>query len=257
MSSYFENPWRRALVTQAYLIAYSAIAAVVGKGRLLWVVIFLFIVLMVVFQARAGKGPLGQGRVDPEEVLAARKLYEEKDVRELQMSDDGLAADLQAQSKATMYVTLGTFIALAYFFLLWGKLADLEAYIAERLGVGERLALFLAFLIYFEGYFVISQAAMMYGLRKAGNIPFINMAMGYTITEKGLVLKGLIGRQAIRFPLPDDVMVELNERRGFVELVKKGKRTTTRIRLYSRSPRRVYDLIVRLNERSRKSPGNP
>ena len=252
MSAYAEDLGKRALLSQAYLIAYSAIAALVGRGKLLWLIIFLFFVVMVLLQTKLGKGPVGQGKVRVEEIEEGRTLHEEKNIRELQLNDQELAKEMYVQSKATMTMSLGMFVALGYFFILWNKIEDIESYFVNNWGLNIKLALFLAFLIYFEGYFVISQLFMLYSLRRVGKMPVINMPQGFKITSKGIILQGIIGRQAIKFPLPEDIAVEVNERRKFVELVRVGKRSITRIRLYTRSPRKVYDLIVRLNERARK-----
>ncbi|GAB6147939.1 DUF2208 family protein [Stetteria hydrogenophila] len=251
MSAVTEHLGKRILLSQAYLIVYSALAAIVGRGKLLWLVIILFFILMIIVQSRLGGGPLGQGRVKAEEVEAGRTLHEENDVRELQMNDKELAVEMQEHSKATMMLSFGTFISLAYFFLLWSKISSIESYLAGKFGIGPKTAMFLAFLIYFEGVFIINQLFLLYTIRRIGKMPVLNMPQGFKITEKGIILKGLVSRQAITFPLPSDVEVVLNEKRKFVELVKHGKRSVTRIRLYTKSPRKVYSLITSLNERSR------
>lgn len=252
MSLATENLGKRALLSQAYLVVYSALAAVIGGGKLLWLVIILFFILMIVIQSRSGGGPLGQKKVRAEELETGRTLHEERNLRELQMSDEGLVAEMQQQSRATITMTLGTFIALGYFFLLWHKVQDLKLYFSTSFGFGDKLSTFLAFLVYFEGVFIINQLFMLYSIRRIGKMPVISMPQGFKITSKGIILQGVIGRQAISFPLPEDVKVEVNEKRKFVELVKVGKRSIVKIRLYTKSPRKVYDLIVRLNERAKK-----
>lgn len=249
--SYYENLGKRALITQLYLVAYSAVAAIVGRGKLLWLVILLFIVVMVVFQSRTSKGPLGHARAKPEDLLASRKLYEEDNLREVQMKDEGLLHELQEQSRVSMYMSVSMIIALAYFFLLWNRIPAIEEYLESHYGLSGRLGLFIAFLLYFEGYFIITQAATVLALRKAGKIPVINMPQKFTITEKGIVLHGVVGKSAVPFPLPEDAKLRVDEKRRFVEIVREGRRSVTKLRLYTRRPRRVYDLISRLNERAR------
>ena len=75
----------------------------------------------------------------------------------------------------------------------------------------------------------------------------LNMPSSYTVTEKGIIYKGLISKTAIPFPLPEEVEVRLDEKRKFVELVKKDQkaRVTTVLRLYARNPRRLYQAIRR------------
>ncbi len=253
MSAIAENLGKRALISQAYLVVYSALAAIVGRGKLLWLVILLFFIVMIVVQTRMGGGPLGQKRVRAEDLEVGRTLHEEKNLRELQMNDEDLIVEMQQQSKNTMTMSLGTFIALGYFFLLWNKIPALEAYFADKWGLGVKAAMFLAFLLYFEGVFIINQLFILYSLKKIGKMPVISMPQGFKITDKGIILQGIIGRQALKFPLPDDVKIEVNEKRKFVELFKVGKRSIARIRLYTRSPKKVYDLIIRLNEKAKKS----
>lgn len=251
MSAVTENMGKRALISQAYLVAYSALAALVGVSGLLWLLVFLFFIIFVLIQVRMSRGALGQGKVKAEEIESDKVIYEEKNLRELQMNDEGLLAEMQQQSKASMLMSAGTFAALLYFFLLWGRIPSLHSFFASQFGLSDKVAMFLAFLVYFEGAFVINQIIILYTARKMGKMPVINMPQGFKVTEKGIILQGLLGRQAIKFPLPSDVSIQVDERRKFVELVKDGKRSITKIRLYTRNPKRVYDLIVRLNRMAR------
>ncbi len=243
-ASIYENTLKRILLSQASLIMYSALLAVLGYGKYVFLLIIVFWVLITYIQSKLSKGPLGHGRARPEDLLNSRKLYEEKNVRDLQMKDEDLLRELQQQSRATMYLSLGALIGFLYFMLLWPHINDLISLTSSHLGPGK-LAYFAAYLIYFEGFFVINQSVQLYGLRKVGVITTINTPQAYTVTEKGIVIKGLIGQSAIPFPLPPDVRLEVNEKRGFVEIVKKGKRTVLRIRFYSRNPKRLWEILKR------------
>ncbi|MEB2836234.1 MAG: DUF2208 domain-containing protein [Desulfurococcales archaeon] len=243
-TSMYESTAKRLLTSQAYMIAYSVLLALLGKARYALLLVFLFWILMFVVQSRLGKGPLGHGRVRPEDVLEGRKLYEEKNVREIQMRDEMLLKEIQEQSKISMYLSLAMLVGLVYFMVAWKQVPAIDHYIAGYIGEG-RLSLFLAYLAYFEGYFVIYQGLTSYALRKVKIITTINTPLSYVVTDKGIVTKGIFGRTAIKFPLPPDVQVRVDEKRSFVELVKRGKRTVLKIRFYARNARRLGDIIRR------------
>jgi len=253
----YESTAKRILLSQVYMLAYSAILAVIGYRRsLVFALIIVFIVATTLVQRRLGKGPLGHGRARPEDILAGRKLFEETNARELQMRDEELIREIQEQSRATMYLSLGALVGFAYFIALWPHIDALMDLVSSWLGEG-RLSLFLAYLIYFEGYFIISQAIQAYGLRKAGTITSINTPQNYVVTDRGIVLKGLIGQSAIPFPLPSDATLSINEKRGFVEIVKRGKRTILKIRFYTRNPRRLAEILKRKAWQAAESRGGP
>ncbi len=241
--SYIENMRSRLLMGQAFVILYSLLAAVLGRGTKTFVIIFILFIVMAIVQSRRGKGPLGIGKAKPEEILEGRKLYSEEKIRDIQLKDEKLMEDLQEQSKFSMYTSVSMFVGIAYFFLLWPKIDALYNYFLAHTGNNEVAAHFLAFLIFFEGLFVINQAAMIVALKKAGKMPMINIPQSYTVTDRGIVFGGLIGKSGIRFPLPSDVQVRVNTKRGFVELVREGKRSIMKVRLYSRNPKRLYDVL--------------
>ncbi|MEB3807162.1 MAG: DUF2208 domain-containing protein [Desulfurococcales archaeon] len=224
-------------------------AAVLGKNYKTFILVFILIIIISILQNRSGKNPLGQVKVPPEEVLKGRKLYEEENARELQTKDLDIMKDMQEQSRFTMYTSMGMFIAMLYFFLLWNYVDALYQYVSVYTGPGK-LAEFLAFLIYFEGLFVINQLVYIWALRKVGKVTMLQPAPSYTVTDKGIVIKGLVGKTAITFPLPDDIEVNVNEKRKFVELVKKSKRTVTKLRFYAKNPKRLAEVIKRYGLKS-------
>ena len=239
------NIRRMALLNQVYIIIYSVVLAIVEKGKILYLLIVLFIVLSLVFQSRRGKTPLGTKKKDTTIVLSARKLFEENNVRNYQMKDSGLMNDMQEQSKFSMYMSLGMIIALFYFFVLWSRVYSIAGWTSKYVGPG-RIALFLAFLIYFEGYSIIYFVFQVYALRKIDKIVMLNIPSSYIVTEKGLVYKGLISNTAIEFPLPQDIEMNYNTKRGFVELIKKDKKTITKLRLYTKNPLKLASILSKL-----------
>ena len=240
-----ESMKKRAIISQAFILLYSILAAILGRTYKTFLVIIAFFIVVSFIQSRLSRGPIGQGRVRVEDVLSDKELMKESGVREIQMSDDGLAKDIEKQSRFLMYMNVVTFISLGYFILFWRMIDPLYNYIYTSVIPDERIAHFLAFLAYFEGYFVVSQVAMYYAMKKAGKIYSINMPTEYTVTKRGIVYKGLITRSAIAFPLPPDVKVRLNDKRKFVEIEKDSGRAINVIRFYTRNPKRLYDVIKR------------
>lgn len=245
MAYQLEDFWRRAAVSQLFVVLYSIIAAFLGISARTFLLMIVLVVLVSYLQNRLWKrDPLGGAAVSADLVASAKKIYEEKNVREIQMQDAELMNDMQPQFRYMMWLNLALFAGLAYFFLAWGRVESLKLFLLERVG-SETLAAFLAFLIYMEGFFIINQLAMYGAMVKAGRVPFITYPNDYVITERGILLKGLLSNSAIGFPLPKDVSIKLEERRGFVDLVKEGKRSVSVIRLYSRTPKRLYDILRR------------
>lgn len=245
MAYQLEDFWRRALVSQIFVIVYSVIAAFLGINFRTFLLVLVFVILATYVQSRLSrKDPLGGAAVSTDLVMSGKKLYEEKNVREIQMKDAELMRDMQPQFRYMMWLNLALFVGLAYFFLAWGRVESLKAILMERVN-NEIAAAFLAFLIYMEGFFIINQLAMYGAMVKAGKVPFITYPNEYVITEKGIVFRGLLSSTAIGFPLPSGVSIRLDESRGFVDLVKEGKRSVSVIRLYSRAPKRLYELLRR------------
>ncbi len=240
--SYVEDMRQRVLVGQVGILAYSLAAAFLGKTWKTFLLAFLVIILVQLSVSRRGRDPMGQAKARPEEILDAPKLFEEDKAYELQMEDKQFIVEMQQQSKFTMYTSMGMIISILYFMLLWKYVDDLYAIFLSSVQ-SERAAWFLAFLVYFEGLFVINQLSMVWALRKIGKMPIIQVARSYTVTPKGIVIGGIIGKSTIRFPLPEDARIRVDEKRKFVEIVRHGRRTVTRVRLYTRRTRRLADII--------------
>lgn len=252
MANQIEDVKSRVLIGQLSIILYSVAAAILGRNWKTFILVFILIIIISVVQSRSGKNPLGQEKVKPEELLKGRKLYEESNSRELQTKDTEIMKDMQEQSKFTMYTSLGMLVAMLYFFLLWGYVDELYSVIAASLGPGK-LSEFIAFLIYFEGLFIINQAVYIWALRKVGKVTMVQAPPGFTVTDKGIVLKGIVGSTTVTFPLPEDVEVNVNEKRRFVELVKTSKRTILKLRLYTKNPKRLAEVIKRYGFRGEQS----
>ncbi|MCE4599413.1 MAG: DUF2208 domain-containing protein [Desulfurococcales archaeon] len=240
--SYVDNMRSRMLISQVFMILYSILAALLGRGTKTFAIIFILIIIMSLVQSRRGKGPLGKGKTDPEKILSGRKLYEENKTRDIQMKDEKLFEDLQEQSKFTIYMSMGSFIGIGYFILLWPMVDRIYNTVLPSVG-NDKLAHFIAFLVFFEGLFIINQLSMLWALKRVGRVTMVNIPQSYVITDRGIVIKGLIGKTGLEFPLPEDIEVRYDQKRGFAELIKHGSRSTTKIRFYARNPKRVYELL--------------
>ncbi len=242
--SFVENLRQRLIIGQVSMLLYSALAAVLGKNYKTFLLAFIVIILMSVLLNRRGKNPLGQEKVPPETILSGRKVFEEENIRDIQMRDEGIMRDMQEQSKFTMYSSLGMVAAMIYFITLWKYIDHLHLLFFDYLG-NDRLALFLAFLIYFEGIFIINQLFMLWAIKKVGKVTVMQVPQKYTVTDKGIVISGLVGKTTIQFPLPEDTFMNVSEKRGFVELIRHGKRSITKIRFYTKRVKRLEELLKR------------
>jgi uncharacterized membrane protein len=190
------------------------------------------------------RNPMSSVKVRVEDVASARKLVEERDLRELQAKDEGLIRDMEAQIKFTTILMLSTLVGLVYFFIAWRYVPSLYELLKGYVG-GDFLAHMLAFLLYLEGFFIISQVSIEIALRRVGRITVITMPNEYIVTTKGIVYRGFLSSTALAFPLNPHVTIRLDEKRGFVDIVSEGKVSSTVLRLYSRDPRRLYEIIRR------------
>jgi uncharacterized membrane protein len=245
LSYYYENRLLRIGLGQFYIIVYSLIAAWLGIGLRTFLIIMLLVVVTTYIQSRLfSRNPMSSVKVRVEDVAGARKLVEERDLRELQAKDEGLIRDMEAQIKFTTILMLSTLVGLVYFFIAWPYVPSLYELLKGYVG-GDFLANMLAFLLYLEGFFIISQVSMEIALRRAGRITVISMPNEYIVTTKGIVYRGFLSSTALAFPLNPHVTIRLDEKRGFVDIVSEGKVSSTILRLYSRDPRRLYEIIRR------------
>ena len=244
MSYYYENTWFRIVTGQVYIVIYSLLAAWLGIGWKTFAVIMILIIATTVLQGRIMKGRQPGSKVSPDDVMKSRKLYEEKNLREIQSKDEGLIEDMRSQLKLSTYMFAGTFVGLAYFWIIWPHVPDLHEYLRGFIDNGFIVG-FLAFLLYLEGFFIISQATIFIALWKVGKVTTLVMPNEYIVTVKGIVYRGLLSNTAIGFPLSHDVIVRFDDKRSLVDIIMEGKRSVNIVRLYSRNPKRLYEIIRR------------
>ncbi len=253
--SYMERMSRLIALNQSYIIIYSALAAVIGVNIYLFLLIFVFIAVSMVVQSVLTSSNLNEKGSYVPEILSGKRLYHEDNTRAIQTRDQLIYVDLQEQTKFSLYTTFGVLIGLAYFFALWRDVPYLAEYLAFRLFGAPysdlplwlaRVTLFIAFLAYFEGYFVINQGIMTWALKRVRKLPALNVPTSYIVTDRGVVIKGLVTTKGIKFPLPPDVRLNVDKNRRFVELVREGRRTVTKLRFYTKNPDKLYDIFKKV-----------
>lgn len=241
---------RQMLVSLAFIVAYSALAAILGRSWVTFAILIVLFVAFTIFQARRQEPPFG-GKADPSEVEGARMLYSEGEARKLQMSDEGIASDFQAQTRVMMQFNILIIIGLAYFILLWDYVDTIHRIVYNNIINNETVAHFIAFLAYFTGYFAIFTVGRVVLARRIKEMLMLTMPSEYKVTERGLAYKGLLRWTYIRFPLPEDTEVRFDEKRKFVELRRKKGKTVYVLRLYASNPKRLLQVIQRYGFGSR------
>ncbi len=179
------------------------------------------------------------------EVLESKVLYKEEVDQEILLKDERLVEEYTRVIKATMLPSILTMvIAFAAFFLLPHILEPRYTLLFKD----KMLARFATWITVFETIFGVSWALRL--AAGAARVEPIAVARSFEIREKGVVIKTGPVPTVISFPLKD-YEVSINEERGFVEL--RSKKSRSRIRLYTRRPVRVYELLKRLGFRQSPS----
>lgn len=242
MSLATQFTWKQVAFSQLTIILFSIVAGLY-RDYYIYVIIAYFVALPILISRQARR--IGGGRVSSEEVESGRKLWEERDVSELLAKDVDYVREMSEQMKATTYAMISMPAILGYIYLYRKALAEH----VRSLTPDPSLAAFLDFFVMFEGSFFISQAFTLYMRKKlVKKMPSMVIApRRYLVTDRGISAKGFGTTFALKFPL-ENVAVAFNERRKFVELTiehpeKSG--ASTRIRLYSRNPKRLYEIIRR------------
>jgi len=234
---------KQLLMTQIFAVVVALILAYGGAMRgilftLLFVVYFAGMMVVGLLMARRRGRPVS-------ELADAKVLFKEENAREVMIQDEGLAEEFSAHTKMFLRSFLGFGVAMVVYWI--GGMLYQRGYEALSSILGGHLAGFIYWLIVLEIAYV---AAYGLGMRMSmSRTAFPVTPAKYMVTEKGIAVTGL-GGFAIKFPL-EGYEVILEEKRGFVEI--KGEKV--RLRLYTKNPRKLYDLIMRLDKRARKRAG--
>lgn len=243
MSLAAQVAWRQIAFSQLMIVLFSVVAGLY-REYYIYVIIAYFVLLPVIISRQTRKR-IGREKVSSEEIEAGRRLWEERDASELLAKDAEYIREMGEQMKVSTYTMISMPVILGYIYLYRSMLAKH----VRSMTADPSLAAFLDFFIMFEGSFLMSQAFMLYTRRKfAKKTPSMILApRKYLVTDRGISAKGFGTTFALKFPL-ENTQIEVNEKRGFVELtmIQPGKDgVPTKIRLYSRNPRRLYEIIKR------------
>jgi uncharacterized membrane protein len=180
-----------------------------------------------------------------DDVLSGRKLFEEQKAMDIAVADEELARELTGQVKMLVASFLGLGVAVGIFAAISLVRGQVVQGFTALTG-SEKLANFLYWLLLFEILFIASRAATLLVAKGAQKQQPPLIPSRYVVTDRGVAVPGVIGL-ALAFPLPSGYEVRVNEKRKFVEIADSRGR---RLRLYTRNPRRLYELILNLNRRA-------
>jgi len=174
--------------------------------------------------------------VKPDEILAGRILYEEKNTREVMVRDEKLIEEMRVQGKM-LTLTFATFgIAIMIFWIAGYFHSNFTAFVRATISNDIYFAEFLYWVVVLEIIGIVNLALRKVMMPKQ-QLPL--MPSRYIVTDRGIVIPGITGF-ALKFPLKG-YSIKLDEKRSFVEIEGKG----LRLRLYTSRPRRLYDIITR------------
>ncbi len=242
---------KQLLISQVSVIIFSTAAGFLGRGgaRYWLFVIIYFIAYMIIMSKLSG--PARKGKAKVSEVEAGRILFEEKNSFEIMSMDKKYQEEVMEQMKIMQTNLLVMFPIMIYFIIAYKPIVT---HIPELVG-GGHLGYILAYLILFEGSYGLSYLAQFYTMRrvkKSGRkMVMINAPRKFTITTEGIILHGVAGKTALKFPLID-YKINYDLKRNFVELVHETENSITKIRLYTKKADKLAEIIKRRNEKALK-----
>ncbi|MEM0021842.1 MAG: DUF2208 domain-containing protein [Fervidicoccaceae archaeon] len=239
---------KQILISQLSILLFAVVAGFLGRtGTLYWIFIFLYFIVYMYLMSKFGQ-PKYPSSAKAAELEKGKTLYEETKAFEYVSSDKQYALEMQEQMKAMNVSMMLSFVVLIYFFIAF---APVTSYIAPHFS-DERIGMTVAYLTLFEGSFAISTAGQIYTSRKMKKqnkkMVMINVPRSFIVTTKGVILKGLTSSSGLKFPL-SGFKIELNEDRKFVELTNETEKGIYKVRFYTKSPKKLYDIIMRRNEK--------
>jgi len=240
--------WRQILLGQVSIIVFS-VAGAFFRQYYGYIILGYFILFFIV-SSKLSKRSISGKKIDLEEFRRARKLVEEKNARDIMMEDPGLANDMGEQMKVMKVMMLPSVITMLYYFILWSRVPFFGDKLSLQLN-DEVLGHFLAFLLFFEGGFLLSWIGRLAMLRRTDRLVTFNMPTQYTVTDKGILIGGVLGSRPLPFPLEGNVKLNIDEKRRFVEIESVAGKNVVKMRFYTRSPRRLYDIIEKYGLRDR------
>ncbi len=230
------SPWL-LVFGQVFMVLFAVVLAFYPQYYLpLLVAYFAVVILMNVRGQRIGGAP--------RRILEARRLYVEEKASEIALDDSELIREYAAQTRTMLRSFLVLFLSLALFWLIFSYRGAIVGALESQAGLPPKIALFVFWLALLEFFFVFNRVVtrIVQGKQQV----MLIVPSKFVVTEKGIASLGL-GGVAIEFPLPEDYTITMNQQRRFVE-ISDGK--TRRIRLYTKNPQRLYELILKLNRKA-------
>lgn len=241
MSMPFQNK-KQLLIGQLSIVIFSIVAGFLGRsGLYYWLFILLYFIIYMILMSKFSQPNLPH-MVKAEKVETGKTLFEEDKAFEVASSDKQYVVEMQEQMKIMQSNMMFSFVVLIYFFFAIGPVTS---YVAPKFA-DERIGFAVAYFILFEGSFLLSLLGQYYigrRMSKAGKkVVAMNMPRAFAVTTEGIIIKGLTSSKGIKFPITLYKVV-LDEERKFVELVHETDKVVNKIRLYTKNPNKLYDII--------------
>ncbi|HIQ02953.1 MAG TPA: DUF2208 domain-containing protein [Desulfurococcales archaeon] len=205
---------------------------------LAWLFFILYFVIFMSISVIIGRR-MYTGRVgDREAILSGKRVFtvSSKEVQQLIMKDRYLMEDLKAQASPLLYMFLTLIVIWIIFLYLLPLIRDVTPEYS--------LLRFLAYVGLYELLFGVSYVNRLIMMVRGKTQTALMVLNEYVVTEKGI-----IGGKGITLKFPIKVKnITVNEDRRFVELEIEtggfmGATTSTKLRLYSRKARALYEYL--------------
>lgn len=205
---------------------------------LAWLFFILYFVIFMGISVIIGRRMYVGRAGDREVILSSKRVFtvSSKEVQQLIMKDKYLIEDIKAQTSPLLYMLLSLIVIWIIFLYLLPLIRNVTPEYS--------LIRFLAYVGLYELLFSISYVNRLIMMVKGKTQTALMVLNEYVITEKGIV-----GSRGITLKFPIKVKnITINEDRRFVELEIDtggfmGASTSTRLRLYSRRARALYEFL--------------
>ena len=167
------------------------------------------------------------------------KVHYEENSKELLEEDPEVERLLKGQMSQSLISSLPIMVLLVFGFTLWPMITHIPNPIYR----------FVAIIAYFEGYTVLNYFLNKHAMKKMAEVP--KPITSYKVTENGIQLKPF---GSIPFPLRD-YEVRVVEGSKAVDLISK-KEGVPSYRLYSKNPKRLAELLLKLGKGVEEVEGN-
>ncbi|RLG75967.1 MAG: hypothetical protein DRO23_02225 [Thermoprotei archaeon] len=229
-------------LSQTLLLSFAFANALLPPGYItVFIVIYILIfgALMYYFTRKMIKGRVK----DIDVVKKAKRIFRAKaaEVRQLMTRDRLLISEMKGQFLSMILPFIAIFILL----ILIPHLRGFIVGEAEKLEFFERL---IRYVILYETFFAVSMISRLGQsiMVKRRGFTTLMVLNDYVVTEKGIYSEAGAGL-SLTFPLKAKNIV-CNEKRNFVDLdivqeAAMAGRSVTRIRLYTKKPRDLYNKL--------------